>query len=305
MRKRTKILTAAVAAIVLGAGIAGVGIAQADIQTPAPGHTTVLGAGVRIVANPGQAIAAGQTQVVKVGGQTFQGQAIPADATGVILSVANNQSSGAGQLRVFTTGAGQPGNPTVEWAAGKVQTQSVTVGLDTAGQISVNSTVATRYLVSIIGFTTPECSAKTFTVAPASKLLTKVGGSIKTGKTDFGSVTVPAGTYDVRITGGFRGLNASNNTVPAGVPVSGTMVMTRGADIAADFSDPTAATLIPDAPSATLTQDPTLDINRFVTFAASTEVHVQFFAYAGDSSTAGSGEIEARLQNAQLRRVCN
>lgn len=143
------------------------------------------------------------------------------------------------------------------------------------------------------------------TITGGTKTL-DVGGSIRTRSTDFGSVTLAAGTYDARVIGGWTGLN---NTTKACTTdnnfLTGTLAVVKGADIAADFSNDVTAggVIIPEANSDTLTQDPTAAVNTYLTLTENTDVHVKLFAYASDSSQSCSGVLKGNLQTAQFVKI--
>ena len=309
-RRRFGILGgAAVIGLAIPAALYSTLAANASVPAPTPGYVTTLSTAPRIVSGPGMQLVAGQTVSLEVAGKTFSGITVPADATGVTVSITSMAPSAAGKLTVWTTEAGQPGSPTVTFGAGQQQTNSTYVGLNSAGKLNVQASVATKFVLALQAYVTPvpaPCVPKLYSIPASKKTLTKVGGSIRTGATDFGSVNLPAGTYDTRVVGGWTGLNNGDTWLPDGVFLTGTLVVVKGAEIAADFSNDVTAggVLIPKADSATLTMDPTAQVTTFLTLAEPTEVHVQLFAYASNSGTAGSGEVDANVQSAQFRSTC-
>lgn len=312
MNRKRILLTAVTVAAVAGSTVAAIGIASASVPPLVAANTTVVPSAPRIVAPPGMALNAGQTVTLAVGGHTFGDVTVPADATGVTVSITSLNPAAAGQLVAWTTDAGRPGTPNVTYAKGESATNVVTIGLNDAGKLNVYSSAKTKFAMALMAFNTPApapaptCDATVASIPAATKTLTHVGGSIRTGATDFGHITLAAGTYDARVIGGWTGLNNLNNTVPDGVSLTGTMVVVKGDTINADFTnDVTAGGIaIPRSTSDTLTQDPTAAISTFLVLTESTEVHVQLFAYASNSGTAGSGEVKANVQSAQFRRVC-
>ena len=194
---------------------------------------------------------------------------------------------------------------------------TATVSLDSRGRLAVYSTARTRFTLQLQSYTTPTttpppptCTATISTIEPSTKTLAQVGGSIRAaspaGATDFGSVNLPAGTYDARVIGGFTGFNNNDTWLPSGVFLTGTMTVVKGATINSDFTNnvTTGGVMIPKSDSTTLTQDPTLAISTFLVLDAPTEVHIKLFAYASNSGTAGSGQVKANVQSAQFRKVC-
>lgn len=296
-------LSAAVTAVVLGGGVAAMGIANAG-TTPTPSNPYLVG--------PTAAqLTSGETETLQVGGRTFQGTSVPANATGVTVSVSSVNPSSSGHITVYETGQNRPNASTISFRRGQSVTGTAVVGLSNGGRLNVYSSVRTRYTLRLLSFTTPDtlppsCSSAISTIAPSTRTLTNVGGSIRSGATDFGSVTLPRGTYDTRVIGGFTGFNNTDTWLPANVFLTGTLVIVKGATIAADFSNDVTAggVVIPKSNSNTLTQDPTVAISTFLVLNTTTEVHVKLFAYASDSGTAGSGQVKANVQSAQFRKVC-
>lgn len=283
--------------------------ASASVPTPELGYVTVLPSAPRVVAYPGTQLNAGQTVTVQIAGENFSGTAIPSNTTGVTVSISSVTPAAAGNLKVWTAEAGEPGTPAVVFGAGQSATNVASVGLNSTGKLNVKASVKTRFVLAITEYVTPvpvACKSTLYTIPAAVKTLTKVGGSIRTGATDFGSVTLPAGTYDTRVVGGFTGLNNGDDWLPADVFLTGTLTVVKGDEINATFTNNVTAggVLIPKSNSATLTQDPTLAISTFLVLDAATDVHVKLFAYASNSGTAGSDHVKANVQSAQFRSTC-
>lgn len=302
-----KYIVTGLTALALGVAFAVTGLTQAQAAVPAPvaGNITVLSVAPRIVPSPGSVFAPGETKTFDVAGKTFSGVTIPANATGITISISATNSAGPGKLTAWTTDAGQPGPGTVTYTVGGGQTNVAFVGLNDHGQFNVYSSAKTQALIAIQGYVTPVAAPVVKTIGAQASKTIDVGGSIRSRATDFGSVTLPAGTWDARVLGGWTGLNNVNNTVASGVSLTGTMVLVKGDTIAADFSNDVTAggVVIPRSSSNTLTQDPTASISTILVLDAPTEVHVKMFAYASDSSQAGSGELEANLQGAQFVKL--
>jgi hypothetical protein len=309
-RGRTKryALAATILAVVAGGGVAAVGVASAD-TTPTPSNPY-------LVAPPGAPLNSGDTTTIQVAGRTFAGTAVPSNTTAALVKITSVNPSSPGSLTVYPTGT-RPGSPTVTFRRGQNATGTANVRLDSRGRLSVYSSARTKFTLQLQSYTTPTttpptptCTATISTIAPSTRTLTQVGGSIRAaspaGATDFGSVTLPAGTYDARVIGGFTGFNNNDTWLPTGVFLTGTMTVVKGATINADFTNNVTAggVLIPKSDSTTLTQDPTLSISTFLVLDTETEVHVKLFAYASNSGTAGSGQVKANVQSAQFRKVC-
>jgi hypothetical protein len=301
-------LATAVVAVVAGGGVAAVGIANAD-TTPTPSSPY-------LVAPPGTALDSGAATTIQVAGRTFSGTAVPSNATGAVVKVTSVNPAASGTLTVYTSGHRPAGAATVSYRRGQSATGTANVLLDGRGRLAVYSSARTRFTLQLQSYTTPAttpttppaptCTATISTIEPSTKTLAQVGGSIRAGATDFGSVNLPAGTYDARVIGGFTGFNNNDTWLPSGVFLTGTMTVVKGATINSDFTNNITAggVMIPKSDSTTLTQDPTLAISTFLVLDAPTEVHVKLFAYASNSGTAGSGQVKANVQSAQFRKVC-
>jgi hypothetical protein len=301
-------IAATVVAVVAGGGVAAVGIANAD-TTPTPSMPY-------IVAPPGTSLDSGDTTTIQVAGRTFSGTAVPSNATGAVVKITSVNPASSGTLTVYTSGKRPTGAATVSYRRGQSATGTANVALDSRGRFAVYSSARTRFTLQLQSYTTPTttpttppaptCTATISTIEPSTKTLTQVGGSIRAGATDFGSVNLPAGTYDARVIGGFTGFNNNDTWLPSGVFLTGTMTVVKGATINSDFTNNVTAggVMIPKSDSTTLTQDPTLAISTFLVLDALTEVHVKLFAYASNSGTAGSGQVKANVQSAQFRKVC-
>jgi hypothetical protein len=303
-------LAAAAAAVVVGGTAAAMGIASAG-TTNAPAHPSIV---------TDDSLGAGDTTTFTIAGRTFGSTTVPSNATGVTLSVSVDDPASSGRLTVYPTGSTRPSTATLNFSRHNDAATTADVDLGTNGRISVYSTRQVDFSLRLLSYTTPDistlpggggrgdrnCDSTIQTIAPSSKTLTNVGGSIRTRATDFGSVTLPAGTYDTRVIGGFTGANNNDTWYTSNIFLTGTLVVVKGATIASDFSNDVTdgGVIIPKSNSTTLTQDPTLAISTFLVLTHSTDVHVQLFAYASDSSSTGSGLLKGNIQSAQFRRVC-
>jgi hypothetical protein len=318
-----KILVSGLAAFAVAAGAVGVSMtsASASIPTPVEGNVTILSAAPRIVASPGTVLQSGVTKTFKVAGETFGGTTIPANATGVTLSVSSTNPAAGGKVTVWTTEAGRPGTGQLNWDKGvQATTNLVAVGLNSEGKFNVESSTKTNVVMAILNYVTPHTNPVVpapveKSIAKTDRAAIKVGGSIRTRGTEVGSVVLTEGKWDARAAASWRGLNSTNNTVPAGVNLSGTFALVKGdgtpADdttiIAPDFSNNItgSAPSIPRVSSATLTVDPIAPISAFITVPAGETLKVTavLFAAASDSSQAGSDELQAGLDFASFLKV--
>jgi hypothetical protein len=159
---------------------------------------------------------------------------------------------------------------------------------------------------------------ESLTSFPAASLNTpvglhNVGGSIRTGVTDLGHVTLNAGTYDAKVLATFyRKVNTSSLPEWVSKQTYGTLVVWTGPAILSDFSNDTTlgGVLIPKVNSTTLTIDPGADFDATIKIAAdATEVHVGVFAYNDDSSSTGTtgqpgeGTFSAVVQSATFEKL--
>lgn len=323
-----KIILSSIAALSIAAGAIGLTMTGASAApTPAPaqaaGNITTIANPPRFVASPGDTLTANVLKHVKVAGATFGAVTVPENATGVSLNVSNNQSGADGQIRVSAKGTPRSGSATVNWVKGQANTASVFVAIGEDGSISFESTSTTRYLVSLTGYVTPVAAPATPVVkviaAKNSTKLDQVGGSIRgdksqalKGATDFGSVTLPAGTWDARVIGGFKGLNNTTKACTTGDNfLTGTMILVEGngsedANRLFDFDQVLATdggVVIPESDSATLTQDPTVKVNPIFTLEEETKITVRLFGYASNSSTECTGTLEGNLQSASFLKI--
>lgn len=295
--------------VVLGSSIVP---ADASALAPAPvqsvGNITVISNPPRFVPSPGDVLTANTLKHIKVAGATFGSVTVPDNATGVSLNVSNNRSGADGQIRVSAKGTPRSGSATISWVKGQANTASVFVAIGEDGSLTFESTSTTNYLVSLTSFTTPVAAPAApvvKTIAPVARKVIEVGGSFRARSTDLGEVTLAPGTYDARVLASFQGLNNLNNTVPAGVSLTGTVAITLGDEVKPDFSNniTVGGIAIPRSQSDTLTQDPTGSISTFFTLTEATDVHVRVFAYASNSSQAGSGELKAGLDSATFVKL--
>lgn len=273
----------------------------------------------RVVNTPGIALTTVH-QVVTVSIAGADG--IPTDATAVSgRLVLWNTAKGGQSVNIWDGASGQPGTLTVSTLSATTSANAG-AGASSAFQIALhNGKVSVgnlggrgHFLLEINGYfeaVPAPCVSKVFTIDPAPVALTHVGGSIRTSVTVAGSVDLPAGTYDTRVLGNFTGLNTVTDPAAfVGHQLFGTMVLIKGTAILPDFSNDLTDGGVPigQADSATLTVDPTTQVDTFLTLATPTTITVGFFAYLDNSqgftSVDDAGHVHAAIQSAQLRSTC-
>lgn len=314
MSKKFLASLAAVGALAVGIAFTVSGTALASVPAPTVGNVTVLSSAPRLVPSPGSAFAAGETKTFQVAGETFSGTAIPANATGVTISISATNSAAHGKLTVWTTDAGQPGPGTVTFEVGGGQTNVAFVGLNSDGKLNVYASAKTQALISIQSYVTPLAQPQIFGIPAADKTLDHIGPSVRTdnstpgsGVTDLGNVVLPAGVYDARIIGGFSGLKG-NADIPSGVSLLGGLFVTRGSGIPSGFGNVLAQTQGIEIPktnsgSASYTVDPTAQVSTFLSLNTATEVHVQAYAYSSDGADRAALGVKANIASAQFLKL--
>lgn len=131
--------------------------AAATIPAVQPGMISILPTMPRIVGPSAPvSLATGAQVSLDIGGQTFSGYAVPANATGVTVSITSISPQGTGSLKVWTTGTGEPGTPTLNYNAGETNTTIAFTGLDSDGKLNVKAVGAgTKFMMGLIGYVTP------------------------------------------------------------------------------------------------------------------------------------------------------
>jgi hypothetical protein len=320
-RKLLSGLAAAAIAVTGAFALTGSASAAVDNSTALPANGTVLPQARRIVPFPGMSLNANQTVALQVAGQTFESDAhVPADATGVVVSITSIAPEGNGNLRVWTTGAGTPSTGAVYFHTGEQATNLAFVALGD-GKINVQAIGAkTKFVLALMSYYTPLAAPPVpTTIAANEKALENIGPSVRTdnatpgsGVTDLGHVTLPAGTYDTRVIGGFSGLKNTAD-IPAGTFLEGFLAVTKGAGIPAGFGNVLAQTQGVEIPktnssSATYTIDPTIQLSTFITLTESTDVHVQLYAYSSNGVDYGSTDdhplgVKANIASAKFLKI--
>jgi hypothetical protein len=317
LKRRVSLLVAGIVALgSVGGAVALSTTANASVPTPVAGNVVVLPAAPRVVPSPGTATTANVTKTFQISGESFSGIAIPANTTGVTVSISSLNPSAAGKLTVWTHEAGKPGTGAVSFAKGESATNLAFVGLNSEGKLDVQASVATNFVLAIQAYVvplTPVAAPVVKLIAPVEeKVLAHIGVSVRndnpsaagSGATDLGSVALDAGTYDVNVSGGFKGLNSSSD-LPAGVQLFGGLFLTNSATITTGFSEvllQNQGVQIPRA-TGTLTVDPTVPIVGQIKLTAPTTVHVLAYAYAGDSVDHSALGLKANVRNATFTKV--
>lgn len=315
MRKHLVVGATAIAALTAGIAIPA-SAASPAVTSASSNYNPVTPVRVIDTRQTHQTLGAKGTLKVQIAGT----HGVPADATAVAVNITDAAPTVGGFLTAYPDGAARPSASTLNFGKGQVVANEVHVQLGADGAIDLfNLAGRTDAVVDLEGFYTgaapaaPACTSTVSSIPAAPVTLHNVGGSIRTGATDAGSVHLAAGTYDARVLGNFTGLNNTDDTAFAGKQVYGTMVLVIGDAINTDFSNDITdgGHLIPQAASQTLTIDPTTQLSTFVTIpAGGSDVHVMFFAYDDDSSSTGTtgqpgaDAIHAAIQSAQFRNVC-
>jgi hypothetical protein len=304
------ILGAAIAAVVVGGTTAGIGVANAAV-TADPAQVVAISA-PRIMDNV--TIAANTTQTVDIGGSTINGYSYPAALTGVTLTISAQGVGAAGGLTVWTAGQGKPGNPSLAYSSGTVFTTQVDVTTNAAGAIQLANTGAVKVKVGVTSYLLPKNNpAPVFAaIAPNEVTLAHIGVSVRNdctcaggGTTDLGSVTLPAGTWDVRIMGGFSGIKSTTVLAP-GEEIIGGLFLASDDHISSGFGQvitQNQGVKIPHTVTGTLTVDPTDNLSDFITLTSSTTVHVLAYAYSTASTDESALNVKANIRTAKFLKV--
>jgi hypothetical protein len=109
-----------------------------------PGKTAAI--------NPGIPIATGATFTLQVTGETVESIEVPAGAVGVIGNVTVVNPVGQGFLTLFPEGASRPTASTINYSAGEVIANGVTVKLSSSGQMDIFAATTTDVVFDATGF---------------------------------------------------------------------------------------------------------------------------------------------------------
>jgi len=160
-------------------------------------------------------LAGGSTRQIPIAGTN----GVPADATAVVLSVVAVKPTAAGYLTAFPAGAARPVASSLNFAAGQVISNSVTVGLGPNGAVSLfNYAGSTNVVVDIAGWYGPSAATGLATVDPIRAVDTRPGRSTR--------IAVPGGDL-----GGAEVLTAklAGNPLIPEVPASAVAVVLNAA----------------------------------------------------------------------------
>ncbi len=141
---------------------------SADVFVDVVGYITnddapVSTAGQYLPVTPGRAystvtigapFAAGETRTVPAAGLAAPGPQVPAGASAVSANLAVAQPGANGFLKAYAPGAAVPATASVNYAAGKTVSTGNLVGLNPAGQMSVNMSAGGQVFVDINGYFT-------------------------------------------------------------------------------------------------------------------------------------------------------
>jgi hypothetical protein len=157
---------------------------------------------------PATPLAAAETRTIQIGGTTTPALGIPGAATAVVLNVTATSATASGYLTVFPKGGIKPGVKSVNFTAGKISTNLVTVavgtGLANGGGISIyNSAGSTNVTVDVVGYYSSVATGSRFFPLNPTRTANTVDGT--------GGVTV--GKIATGTSQSFR--VASRSTVPA------------------------------------------------------------------------------------------
>ena len=154
----------------------------------------------------------GSTRSLPLGGNF----GVPADATAVVLNVTAVRSTSSGYLTVFPAGTARPFASSVNFTAGAVVANSVTVGLGAGGAVAIfNSAGITNVAVDVLGWYGPSAADGLALVSPTVR-------AVDTRSTASARIKPPGGAF-----GGAEVLSvkfAGNPALPE-VPATATAVV--------------------------------------------------------------------------------
>jgi hypothetical protein len=195
--------------------------ARRDAQLPKTGasaYTAQAPNRILDTRSTGQRLTGGTLNLTVAGGSTT----VPAAAAAVVLNVTVTGTVGAGFLTVWPTGASQPGASNLNWAAGEVRPNLVTVPVGTGGQVSIFANSPTDVVVDEEGYYgTPNGTAGGYVAVSPARITDTRAGS---GQANAGSTLGAGSTLSVQVTGA-GGVPA---TGVSGVVVNATVTNTTG-----------------------------------------------------------------------------
>ena len=120
------------------------------------GIISLLSAPIRLldtrsgVGAPKGSWASGSVHLLQVTGVLVGSIQVPDGAIGVVGNVTVVQPTGGGDLRLYPGNAPLPGTSSINFAAGQVIANGVTVGLNTSGQISIKVDMPTNTATHVL-----------------------------------------------------------------------------------------------------------------------------------------------------------
>jgi hypothetical protein len=157
----------------------------------------------------------GTTRTVTIGGAA----GVPSNATAVVLNVTVADTSGSSFLTVWPMGGDQPTTSSLNWTAGSVIPNAVTVKLGTSGQVNLfNKTGNADVIIDVAGYYDPNSTGDGFTsLAPVRLLDSRAGSLIGPYSTPWG----PGTTRSFNV-GGSDGVPSNADAVVFNVTVADT-----------------------------------------------------------------------------------
>lgn len=290
----------AVAALTI-AGAASAAYATSATATGADGYTPVTQTRVfdstRIAGDA--LLAAGHSQTI-----TLPAGLVPAGATAVQVQItAASETSVNGDLDAHPDGAKfTPGaTSNLNYARGVAVTSSTAVELGADGKFAVynhaGSAGSVRLIVDVLGYYAPTAvytpPAVTPTTATASATLAKIGGSWVAGHTAVKSLTLPAGTYQVTLTGDFYKTATTTATPDLQVQLNGADHQLTGYTAAFPYDAAEATGVGSDGTPNGLEQ--TATAVGVVTLTQSTTLEIDAFGYNADRGVEGGGDFAVNV----------
>ncbi len=183
----------------VSATVAGVGLASG---TPTPSVYSAI----TPVTVLGRSLAADSNTDVGVAGVG----SVPSNATSVQLSVTALSGTTTSSMYVYPTGATKPTSANVRWTTGETVTIPVTVAVGTSGKIRLTTDGGVVTIkVAVVGYFSPAPAPGSAGYAASASNVQIANNTA--GGTTIASVTVPAGTYEVQVTGT---MNLQDSTTP-------------------------------------------------------------------------------------------
>jgi hypothetical protein len=166
----------------------------------------------------GQRLTGGTLNLTVAGGTTT----VPASAGAVVLNVTVTGTVGAGFLTIWPAGTVMPTASNLNWAAGEVRPNLVTVQVGTSGQVSLFANSPTDVVVDEEGYYgTPSGTAGGYVAVTPARITDTRAGS---GQANAGSTLGAGSTLTVQVTGA----GGVPTTGVSGVVLNATVTNTTG-----------------------------------------------------------------------------